>query len=338
MLQITDGGAPGSDALGVIDAGRLGASWQGRIDGNNEPPPPPPPPPPAPLRRLQVDLVDEDGVVWDLMQGPVRMTAAGLEGLGVPTGEWHTSEAPGVDGQRVTGWRLKARDVFLPMRFKGTAEGDATGLQRAWWDAIAIDRHVVLRVTDHEGSVREIRMRLKDDGGVKYRRQPYIIQPDALGLTFTADDPWWYGSEVRAGYQFTSEEGVDFFGGDEQAPDFQISAGAGTSGRLKLRNPGDAPAAVYWEVTGSDAQSFSITVGTHVIALSQPIVNGSVLALDTDPRQLTARLDGALYPFRQFDAIDFAMIPKRTEQPVLIQLVGTGMILGRLRPRYFRGF
>jgi hypothetical protein len=308
------------------------------MDGADAPPPPPLPPIPPQPRFLLLELIDANGIVWNVGTGPVRLTTGGIDGLGQPTAQWQISEAPGVHGQRAVGWRLKARDLFLPVRFKGEAETDATGIQRQFWDGIAIGKYVTFRVTDHTGATRSIAMRLKDDGGVTYKRQPYLIQPDAIGLTFTADDPWWYGDESRASFQFSAEEGVDFFGDDEGAPDFHISAGSGVSGVLKLDNPGDTSAPVVWEVTGDDAESFRIDVDGHRIELSQPITNGSQLVLNTDPRALTAELDGSLYPYRLFDSIDFAPIPEKTTSRVAISLVGSGTIVGYARPRYFRGF
>lgn len=352
-LTLIDPGPLGTPVAGLIQSGAIGSTdWLGLLDGNDDPTyidpgdpgevyvPPDDAPPPVilPEYRLAIELVDANGVLWDLARGPVRLTTAGLQGLGLPDVDWQTSEAAGVDGQRLTGWRLKSRKVFVPVRFKDASATDTTGLQRAFWDGLRIGSYVTFRVTDRDGGVRELTMRLADDGGVTYRIQPDLAMTEAIGLTFTADDPWWYGPAVETPYAFDNSAGSDFFGGAAHAPDFYIGAASGSSGVFKLDNPGDAPAWIVWSVSGRSVQAWSASVGGATIASSDPMDDGSLLVVDTDPRRQTARLDGVRYPFRLFDSIQFAQIPAGGEQPVTLSVTGAGSIVARFRPRYFRGF
>lgn len=348
-LALIDAGFPGLLAQGLIDAGRVGTGWSGVIDGSGDAEwidpgtgaggSTPPPAPPAERQYLTLELIDANGLTWDLARGPVRMTTAGLQGLGLPPVAFQTSESPGVDGQRLVSWRVKARDVFLPVRFKGAATTDTTGLQRRFWDGLPIGEYVTFRVTDRDGAERSLSMRLKDDGGVAYKIQPDLFQPDAIGLTFTADDPYWYGPEIPSLFVFQDGDEGDFFGGDDGAPDFHISAGSGSSGTFKLANPGDVPAWLTWEIMGNPASSFSIDVGGHLIAAdSVPVTDSGLLVVSTDPRRQTAKLNGVRVPFRSFDSIDFAPIPRGGAQPVTLGLTGSGSIRAAFRPRYNRGF
>lgn len=352
MLAIFDGSRSGT--VGLIDGGTSGSTdWQGLLDGSLDatwtdpgkpgdpyvPPADPLPPvivPPKP--SLLLELVDANGVTWNLGTGAVRLTTAGFQGLGLPEVDFQTSSAAGVDGTRLTGWRLKERTVFLPVRFKGAATTDTTGLQRAFWSGLRIGSYLTFRVTDRDGAVRELTMRLKDDGGVSYKIQPDLFTIDAIGLTFTADDPWWYGEASTTPYSFSDGSGGDFFNGSARAPDFRISAATSSSGAFTLANPGDAPAWTVWTVWGPSVAAWSTSVDGHAIASSVPIAPGSALVLDTDPRRQTARLDGQRFPFRRFDSIDFAQIPPGETEQVMLSLTGTGMISAAVRPRYFRGF
>jgi hypothetical protein len=121
---IIDGGSASSSNFQEIDPG--GASGTG---------------------RLGISLTDCNGVTWDLINGPVRLTRGGLVGLGFPQVIWEKSESASIDGQRLEGYRLDSRQVVLPIRFKDEAARDTTGIQRKWWNGLAIGQYVTLTVT-----------------------------------------------------------------------------------------------------------------------------------------------------------------------------------------------
>lgn len=284
---------------------------------------------------MGVQLLDTKGQLWDLINGPVRLTRAGLKGLGLPDIVYFTSESAGLDGERVTGWRLKAREVFVPVRFKDEAMADTTGLQRQFWDGLQINQPIQFVVTDRDGAVRTLTMRVADDGGLAYKMSPDLIHVDSIGLGFTAADPWWYGPTVRTSYTIGSDTGADFFGGDANAPDFNIvSAGGSTS--TTMTNPGEEPMWLKWTIGGPSTQ-FRVGVGGKRISQAIVVPEGQWLVIDTDPRVQTAYLAGVKIPFRSFTELNFAPLPPGTDVPVTIEIVGQGVITAEGRPKYRRG-
>lgn len=282
---------------------------------------------------MGVQLVDTQGAVWDLIGGPVRLTRAGLKGLGLPEVSYFTSESAGLDGERDTGWRLKSRSVFVPVRFKDEAMSDTTGIQRTFWAGLQIGRPVKLVVTDRDGAVRTLTMRVDDDGGLSYKMSPDLIHVDSIGLGFTATDPWWYGPDVGASYAIGSPGGADFFN-DTGAPDFNIIS-AGGSQSTTVTNPGEEPMWVRWTI-GGPSYRFRVGVGGHFISGAFDVPDGSWLTIDTDPRVQTAYLGDVKIPFRSFAELDFAPIPAGLDVPVSIEIVGEGVVTATGRPKYRR--
>ena len=162
---------------------------------------------------IGISWTGTDGSVWDLVSGPVRASAAGITGMGMPLPTDQVNESALQDGQTLTGWKLPPRPVWLPLRFKGAAAVDVEGLQRAFWRSMAIGKVGYLRVTDNAGAVRSLGLRFKDDGGAAYRMDPSVLS-DAFGITMIADRPWWEGPAVTRFYAIGSNGAAlkTFFG------------------------------------------------------------------------------------------------------------------------------
>lgn len=288
-----------------------------------------------PDARLGLAWIDCNGVRWDLVNGPARLTRAGLRGLGLPDSVYFESESAGVDGQQLNGWRIKSREVFVPFRFKDEAARDTTGVQRVFWDGVQIGRYGTFEVTDPDGGVRTLTMRIKDDGSPAYKVDPHLVS-EQYGLTFTADDPWYYGEDIVARFGIGDSTGADFFNGAAQAPSFNI-VGASGSTSTTVNNPGDQPSWFTWWVAGPSA-GFRIGVDGHYVSGQFEVASGSSLGFNTNPREQTVQLDGVNVPYRSFTELDFAPVPPGASVPVEISVVGQGLITGVGRTKYFRGF
>lgn len=282
---------------------------------------------------IQIVWNGTDGSVWDFVGGPVGMTLGGIKGLGMPDVDDQVRETALRDGQTLTGWKLKPRRVWVPLRFRQDAEQDVEGVQRAFWRSMEIGVAGRLDVTDDDGAVRSLGLRFQDDGGMSYRLDPHVLS-EAFGVTMVADQPWWEGETQEFAYAVpTATE--SFFGGagsPSGATPFVISAGGGQDDAT-LTNPGDAPAWLEWEVD-APATAFSLGVDGHYVAGTINISTGSLI-IETDPLRQIATLNGVRVT-RQLSALDWAPIPKGATLPIEITVTGTGIVKARLTPRYAR--
>lgn len=275
-----------------------------------------------------------DGSVWDLRRGPVRFTTAGIKGLGMPDFTDQVRQTALQDGQTLLGWKLKPRDVWLPLRFKDAAAVDVTGMQRAFWASMAIGRQGQLTVTDDDGGVRSLGLRFQDDGGVSYRLDPSILS-DAFGITMVADQPWWQGPPVQSSY--TQGGAIQtFFGNGAGATPFYIIAATSGAART-IDNPGDAPAWIEWTLDGP-ATAFRAGVNGHYLGGPLVVSAGQQLVVETDPLRQVAFLNGDKVT-RQLTEIDWAPIPANsTGVPLDLSITGIGLLTATVTPRYARAF
>lgn len=331
MSIVIDGGHPGGVGDGVVDGGSqsytgsLGLAWLGT-----------------------------DGSFWDLMSGDVRASIGGIKGLGMPDVAFQTSTSAGRDGQRLRGLRRNPRAVFIPVRFKGIASTDVLGVQRDFWQALGLGEYGTLVATTPDGATRSLRCRFEDDGGYAYALDPFTTFVTSIGLSLTADDPYWYGETVGTSYSLDPASQVNFFGGGDPAapgvaPDFVISPSSGTQS-YTIDNPGDVDAWPRWWITGP-ATSFQVGIGGRVIAASINIPAGRMLIIDTDPEVQSATLvdtqpfqqDGSIVNpvrlrFQSFTAINFAPIPRGQSVLLTMTINGSGVVGAQIDPRYERAF
>ena len=87
---------------------------------------------------LQIEWVGTDGSTWDLINGDVALSNAGITGLGMPLAFDTTRQTALYHGQTLQSWRLEPREVFLPVLFRGDSFTDVEGLQRDFWHSLAL--------------------------------------------------------------------------------------------------------------------------------------------------------------------------------------------------------
>lgn len=328
----------------VIDGGRPGDTSDGVIDGGNQ----------AYTGSLGLVWYGTDGTTWDLMSGPVRASVGGIKGLGMPDTVFQTSTNAGRDGQRLRGLRRNPRTVFVPIRFKEAASVDVMGVQRDFWRSLGLGEYGDLVATTPDGATRTLHCRFEDDGQYAYALDPFTAFVTSIGLTLTADDPYWYGEPVGTSYSLDPSTQVNFFGGGDPAvegfaPDFYISPSSGTQS-YTIENPGDVDAWPRWAIMGP-ATSFQVGIAGRIIAASFAIPAGRTLIIDTDPEVQSATLvdtapfvaSGALVNavrlrFQSFTAINFAPIPRGQAVVLTMTINGSGVVGAQIDPRYERAF
>lgn len=280
-----------------------------------------------------------DGSVWDLRNGPVRLTEDAPSGLGSFESEAFTRETPTTDGATLLSVRRKPRTIDLPVMINVGFPPDAwQAWDRSWWKSLSEEEYGTLHVTDTLGDVRSIALRFSSDNGYAPDRDPSAAGVSAALCTLVADDPWFRGQEVRFEVQ-PPPPPVDFFGSDGAGPPFYISSG-GTIDATEIGNTGDADAWPIWEFWAPTTH-FTAAVDGHEISGSIDIGDGQKLVIDTRPTRKTARLytgDEYVSVMRQLDSFDFGRIPRGQIVPVRVSVVGSGLTVLRFEPLYKRGY
>jgi len=234
-----------------------------------------------------------DGSVWDLRNGPIRMTSDGVEGLASMTFEVFVQETAARHGQRMTGWRGKPRDFLLPI-LVGPFPDDKSwyALTKMWWRLMRPDKYNTLEVTAPDGTVRSLDIRFVDDGGGSSKRDPSIALIETFGVRYVADNPWFYGRDFGrtfgAGDPTSQTSNVNFFGGKPVTPG---TNGLGTPLVLApsqrktsndYTNPGDDDAwpTFYF----GQMNRFRAAIGDGIVSATSLIVNaGEGLRVETNP-------------------------------------------------------
>lgn len=288
---------------------------------------------------LQIEWKDTNGVTWDLIDGPVALMNAGIQGLGMPTAYDTTRKTALVHGQTLQSWRLEPRELFLPITFKDAAELDVTGLQRAFWDGLRFGEYGTLTVTDSNGGVRSIDARFVSDNDVTFTLDPEAIthQYRPYGIRMVADYPFWYGPEQSFTFGLGPEGTATFFGNGSSATPFYIVKSTGGADTT-LTNNGDMDAWITWTITGP-MTSFDLEIDGKHVGGPIPLTGSETLTIETSPlNQIAYKQDGTKVT-RLLTSADFAPIPA-TGSPVNvgIDVVGTGNITASFNPIYWRAF
>lgn len=296
---------------------------------------------------IQIDLIGTDGQVWDIRRGEIRLSDAGIRGLLSPVMDVAQRSTALLDGQRPVRWTLKARDVFLPFNLKVSDWRTVSTFLRSLDPTrnaprgygLAAIAYCTLRVTDTErGTYRDLAVRFQDDGGYSLRVDPAASLPP-MGLTFVADDPWWYGPEAVSNYSQTDSYLPQFFG-ESGAPAFNIIAPGGYTG-IWVINDGDAEAWITFEIEGpATSADFWISQGgeTRQTGLYYTLAAGESATIETEPtRQIALKHDGTI--LNRYMGADFAPIPVDDGGAYVgTRIVGTGRVRARYRVPYKRAF
>lgn len=288
---------------------------------------------------LNIKWTDTNGTEWDLVHGPVALMNAGVMGFGMPKTFDTIRQTALVHGQTLQSWRLEPRELFLPITFRDDADLDVNGIQREFWDGLAIGQNGTLTVTDSNGGVRSIDARFVSDGDVAFTVDPYA-QTNAYrpyGITLVADDPWWRGPTQSFSFGLGPEGTSTFFGNGSNATPFYIVKSTGGADST-LTNPGDMESWITWTIEGP-MTSFDLEIGGHHIAGAITVASGDTLTIETSPLNQIAYLSDGTKVTRDLTSADFAALPA-TGLPVTvgIDVVGTGTITASFAPVYWRAF
>lgn len=288
---------------------------------------------------LGITWTDYNGETWDLINGPVALTNAGIQGLGMPVAFETVRQTAFVHGQTLQSWRLEPRELFLPITFRDAAEIDVNLIQRMFWDGMAIGQNGTLTVTDSNGATRSIQARFTDDGTATFMVDPYVKvqQMRSFGITMIADDPWWRGPEQSFSFGLGPEGTATFFGNGSNATPFYIVKSTGGADST-LTNPGDMESWITWTIAGP-MTSFDLEIGGHHIAGDITVASGDTLTIETSPLNQIAYLSDGTKVTKDLTSADFAALPA-TGLPVNvgIDVVGTGTITATFAPVYWRAF
>lgn len=288
---------------------------------------------------LNIQWTDTNGTSWDLVHGPVALMNSGVMGFGMPISFDTTRQTALVHGQTLQSWRLEPRDIFLPVTFRDDADLDVNGIQRAFWDGLALGEYGNLQVTDSNGGIRSIDARFVSDGDVAFTVDPYAnthaYRP--YGVSLVADDPWWRGPEQSFSFGLGPEGTATFFGNGSNATPFYIIKSTGGADST-LTNPGDQDAWITWTIEGP-MTSFDLEIDGHHVAGAISVASGDTLTIETSPLNQIAYLSDGTKVTRDLTSADFAPLPA-TGLPVNvgIDVVGTGTITASFAPVYWRAF
>lgn len=288
---------------------------------------------------LGITWKDHNNTTWDLVNGPVALMNSGVQGFGMPQAADTIRKTALVHGQTFQSWRLEPRELFMPITFRDDAELDVEGIQRTFWDGLAIGEYGTFSVTDGNGAVRSIQARFLDDGAVSFGVDPYSDTHKfrTYGLTFVADDPWWRGPEESFTFGLGPEGTATFFGNGSSATPFYIIKSTGGADST-LTNNGDQDAWITWTIEGP-MTSFDLEIGGHHIAGDIVVDSGETLTIETSPLNQLAYLDDGTKVTRYLSSADFAPLPATgATVTVGIDVVGTGNITAAFSPVYWRAF
>jgi hypothetical protein len=276
---------------------------------------------------LGITWTDTNGEEWDLINGPVALTNAGIQGLGMPITFDTVRQTALVHGQTLQSWRLEPRELFINV------------IQRMFWDGLALGQNGTLAVTDSNGATRSIEARLVDDGSAAFTVDPYVKVQEmrTFGLTLIADDPWFRGPTQSFSFGLGPEGTATFFANGSGATPFNIVKSTGGTDST-LTNPGDQDSWITWTIQGP-MTSFDLEIGGHHIAGAITVTTGNTLTIETSPLNQIAYLSDGTKVTRNLTSADFAALPA-TGLPVNvgIDVVGTGTITASFAPVYWRAF
>lgn len=290
--------------------------------------------------------------MWDLRTGPVRLTTGGLEGLGNLDFEVFTQDTAMLDGQRMTGWRGKPRDVLLPVLMGPFPDQDQyLKLSRLWWKIMHPRKVNTLTITAPDGTNRMLDLRFVNDGNGGMEKDPTRDLLQVFPMRMVADQPWFYGEDFGTsftGAQAAEATDVNFYGGGKVVAGVRGKGTPLVLGKSRrdassvLVNPGDADVWPEYEVYGPNT-AFSSTIGSGVLgADSLPIVEGQTILVETSPLRQVAWLieaDGSRTNVtRRLSSWGFRPIPALDEETVNFQSAGAGGYRIRAIPHYFRGW
>lgn len=297
--------------------------------------PPVPAPPVSPWVGMTHEWIGWDGSVWDLAAGAqgVVLLRDGVEGLHFPKIVKHRSTSRVVPGARLRGWRAGEREAFWPLLIHvDTSSSDYVARADAFFRTISPDRPGTWRV-GAGGKFRELNLTGVFDSSHSYGVDPVYAGWGMYKIALEATQPFWTGSAVERGpWKAPSSQDFRPAGG---TPMFYLSSSS-AFGNASIPNPGDVEAFPVWTVEGP-LEEIELGIGDRVIEVPFEVSDGETLVIDTDPRNVTATLDGVDVT-EDLGFQPLAPIPPSESAELHVQATGTGSVAISLVPLFFRAY
>ncbi|WP_344820231.1 hypothetical protein [Microbacterium soli] len=256
----------------------------------------------------------------------------GVTGLHFPTIDKFTSTSRAVPGFRNRGWRTASRDVFWPLYVYGDGSELWRDVYTRFFNTIHPQKAGVWEVT---AGTQTRTLRLTGVFGEEHQfpRDPYAAGWAVIPVQMEPEQPYWEGKTVRRG-PYSAPTGSDFIP-PGLAPTFHLSPAA-TFASATVPNVGDVDAWLTWTVEGP-LTDVVLGVGNVTATVPFEIAAGQTLRIDTDPRNVSARLDGVDVT-EQLGLLEFAAVPSGGSVPLTVSASGAGGITAELTPLFFRAF
>lgn len=286
------------------------------------------------FRTLGMSWQGWDGSSWDLTdwRGGIALMRDGVTGLHNPRITKYKSESRAVPGHRRRGWRTAERDVFWPLYVYGDGSEAWRQNYDRFFNTIHPDREGIWTVT--AGPVtRRLRLTGVFDDNFQFGADPYQRGWVIIPVQLEPSQPYWEGKTAKAG-PYSAPVPVDFIG-PGGAPTFHISQ-SDTFVEARITNAGDVEAWLVWTVRGPLT---GVQLGAGGVSGEVPfdVPDGQVLYIDTDPRRVTARLDGADVT-AELGLIEFGPVQPGANVDLTINATGAGSITAELVPLHMRAF
>lgn len=301
--------------------------------------PVPAPPTPDPWTGVAMSWVGTDGSEWSLECSKGVYLLAGVEGLTREEApNLQTSESANVSGVTVNGLTFGPRRVFWPTKVYQPENSTAwLALDKQWAASLNPRGRGVWRVTQPDGTWRELTCRPLLDGANGWRDMPGARSWKHYAIEMIAEDPFWYGPPVESPL-WTQAAPVDYIP-ELGAPPFHPGS-IQTFGDAVMSNPGDETGSLLWTVKalegGAGITSTTLTVAGASTGFGA-MAAGDALLIDTDPRNQHATLNGTDVT-GQLTTWDFPQIPPGADVPIGIAMTGDGTVQASFSPRFDRAW
>ena len=215
-----------------------------------------------------------NGVLWDMIHGPVIFTDGGLEGTLAPEFEIFHAESSNRDGRRRTGSRVRERSVLWPVLLSTDSDDPAEfrALWRAWSESFSPDEDGEF-IALVGGELLTLHVHLVEAPRAA-RVDPAHVGSFAGVWELEASDPFWYLPTVSIEIEAPSAPQPYY-------PGYPFRRTAGRqAGRMQVTNPGSEPAP--WTVrVHAPSAGFEIVIDGHRVAGTFPVPAGAHLEVNS---------------------------------------------------------
>lgn len=309
------------------------------IDQDQPTPVEPPTPEPPVAAGFTVYLTGADGSVWDLTNGPVRLTP-GVVGL-LPSNvahRWKTS--PTMDGAVRVGYSLGTQKVQLPVVVAADTSLDWRDLDVSLWRALDPDAECRLTVVSPDAETRVLPAWFTGVGdNVALPLDPMMAMLSTYALEFEAEDPYWQGAVSSQTFRPTTP--LPYYAPPGSAFVKTLMPNDSTANST-LRNEGEVPAWVTVAVSGS-TPGFTVTVDDGAVSYGE-VADDQTVWIDYHPARQTvgfARGTNSEEAWAGVTSRQFRPVPPGAEVPIGVALTTPGAnasVTFELTPRYRRAW